>query len=156
MSRNPNAEYSLTLRDFDGEPTTTVFNVRAYNVLTFADDLSDFDDLRDAVLGVTLGTISAQRVSPYVTRAARTTPTDENAQRERKWAVIAQDNTTFDAVRYEIGTADLDGNMIPGSGEADLTATAMAELVTQLEAVAKSTNGNAITVLRIEHIGKNT
>jgi hypothetical protein len=156
MSRNPNAEYSLTLRDFDGEPTTTNFNVRAYNVVTFADDLGAFAELKATIEAITMGIVSSERVAPYVTRAAGTLPTDENAQRERKWSIIAQDNTTFDIVKYEIGTALLDGNMIPGSGEADLTATDIAAFVTKFEEVVFSNNGNNLTVLRIEHIGKNT
>lgn len=155
MARNPNATFSLTYQDFNGEKSAVTFNARTYNVLTFADDLTDFTDLQSALEGIILGTQTAERVTPFETKFASAPPSNVNAQRERKWLVTYQDVVDFTIYRMEIPTADLTGRLIAGSDDADLTDTNIAAFITQFEAVAKTINGNGTSVLSIKHVGRN-
>lgn len=156
MARNPQAQYSMTYRDYSNEPSSVTIYTRAYNVLTFADDLADYTDLRAAIGGIALGSLVSDQVSPYQTKYNNALPTDENAQRERKWVVRYQDDVDFSIYRVEIPCADVVGRLMPDSDKADLTETDMATFVAQFEETAYSQNGNAVTVLDITAVGRNT
>lgn len=155
MARNPNSTYSITMIDASGEKSTVQFNARPYNVLTYADDLSDFTAFRTAVEGVTRGAIVADASTPFASKFGATV-SDAQAARELKWLVRFQDDTTFGTGRLEIPTADLTAApLVAGTDLADLADTQMAALVTAIEGAVRSVDGNTVTVLDVTLVGRN-
>lgn len=155
MPINPRHLASLTLIDASNEPTTTEINVGPITALTIVAFLAQFGDFKDATVAITLGNLKADRWTGDATAYNAAIPTDENAQRERKFLVNYQDTTTFAPYRIEIGTADLEGRMIPGTDFVDLTNTEIAAWITAFETVANSPEGHAVNVLSIQAVGRN-
>lgn len=155
MPINPRHLASTTLLDSSNEPTTTEVNIGPITALTIAAFLSQFGTYKTALQAITLGNLKADRWTGDATAYNATIPTDVNAQRERKFLVNYQDTTTFAPYRLEIGTADLEGRMIPGTDLVDLTNTEIAAWITAFEAMAQSPEGHAVNVLSIEAVGRN-
>lgn len=147
--------YSFTVQDASNEKSGVTINTRPYNVLTYADDLSDFGDLRTAAGGIMRGVIVADQSSPFVSKFSATV-TDEQAQRELKWLVRHQDTVTFKIGRTEIPTADLSAvTMLDGTDKADPADTEMAAFITAYEACVRSVDGNTVNVLDVTIVGRN-
>lgn len=160
---------SFTIMDYNREDSTTSFNNAAITAASIAGYLTQFGALRTAIEGIILGTVSDERAYVFNTRLSNTAPTDENAQVERAWDVLYEDNQPFfDApvnaipnagyqkvFHMTIGTADLEGRLLPGSDFADLTETSIAAFVTAFEAIARSPYGGTVNVLQIKAVGRN-
>jgi len=155
MPINPKHTASLTYIDASNEDTTTEVNVGPITALTIVAFLAQFGDFRNATNANTLGNLGADRWTGDATKYNATIPTDENAQRERKFLVNYQDTTTFAPYRVEIGTADLEGRMIAGTDFVDLTNTEIATWITAFETLCKSPEGNNVNVLSIQAVGRN-
>jgi hypothetical protein len=113
--------------------------------------------LEAAIADITLGELHKEVRAYSVDIVSNDAPTDENAQRERKWLVTYRANTSEKLFRMEIPTAKIAGNLLPASDEADLTATDMAAFVSAFEAFQRSPdNGTeAVTVVSIRNVGRN-
>jgi hypothetical protein len=160
---------SFTIIDYNREDSTTSFNNAAITAVSLPGYLTQFGALRTAIDGIILGTITDERAYVFNTRLSNTAPTDENAQVERAWDVFYEDTTQFfdpgvnaipnagyqKVFHMTIGTADLEGRLLPESDFADLTDTGIAAFVTAFEAIARSPYGGAVNVLNIKAVGRN-
>lgn len=157
----------ITLMDYDRELTTFQFRTGNIDPLTLDGTLTEIDALVTATDNITLGTIVEHSLRVYTQRVGNTPPSDQNAQRERKWLVYYEDSTEFLDVAEtienqgykkifttEIGTADL-SKLAANSDTVLLTQTQIAAWKTAFEAIAKSPYGGAITVLKIQAVGRN-
>jgi hypothetical protein len=81
-----------------------------------------------------------------------------DAQRERKFLVIYEDDVTLALYRMEIPCADyaLTGLFAGSTDEVILTQTEVAAMIAAFETLAKSPEGNAVTVVSIRGVGRNT
>ena len=153
------ATITLTLKDYSNEQTRT--ELRLADVTDTAGEATIIAGrlaaLKTAIEGVTKGTYVQARFANDPVKYSNVAPNDSDAQRERKIVVFYQDNTTFDVYRSEIGTADVAALTIPaGSDEVTLAdGGVMAALVTELETNYVTKNGNALTVLRAQLVGRN-
>lgn len=160
----------LSFLDHSGESSAASFITGDITAVSLPGFLTQWGDLRTAIEGITLGTIQEEAAYVFKTRLSNTKPTDQNAQRERKWLVTYEDNLPFfdDPVNaipnagyrkvfnIEIPTAD--ASLLPANLETeqvDITGTEMAAFVTAFEAIARSPYGGTVNVLKIELVGRN-
>jgi hypothetical protein len=160
---------SFTLIDHNNEQTTTSFYTGNITAVSLPGTLTAFGALRTAIEGITLGVVSKESLKVFDTPLGNTPPTDQNAQRERKWLVVYEDNLPFfDApvnaipnegyrkkFTFEIGTADIATRLIPNTDRADLTNLGVAAFVSAFESIARSPYGGTVNVLEIRAVGRN-
>lgn len=133
--------------------------------------LTEVGTLRTAIDGITLGTVSDERLTVFDTNLSNTPPASPLAQIEVSWLVQYEDATAFfddpvNAIPNEgfgrlftltIPTADIGaaGRLLPNSDEADLTEAGMAAFVTAFETTARSPYGGEVNVVSIRFVGRN-
>lgn len=125
--------------------------INAGNIAAVVAGVSGIQTAANAIsLGTFDGlTINLSEVAPSAI------PTDQYAQREAKWKVYYTDNVdSLGDGSFEMGMPDLT-YLAAGAGNADLTDVDVAAFVTALEGTAVSRLGNAITVTKIVHVGRN-
>jgi len=147
-----------TYLDNSGEKS----NVRLYNGpitnLTIAGYVTAWGAVEAALANITLGTLHQRIVNASQTVIAQALPADTDAQRERKWVVTYQGDTSMKLFRFEIPTADLSGtHLLPNQDVADLEDADIAAFVTAFEDIARSpdSENETVTVLSIRHAGRN-
>lgn len=159
----------FTLKDYDKESSSWVFHTGAVTAVSLPGLLTQFGALRTALDAITLGTITDESMQVFNTRLANAPPTDENAQRERKWLLKYEDNLPFfdnpiNAIPNEgfgrvfvseIPTALFVGLLLPNTDIADLADAAIAAFVTAFEAIARSPYGGTVNVLELQAVGRN-
>jgi len=126
-------------------PDMTAGNIAATNTA--------IDTLKAAMLAVTLGNVVRDARYAQVTDNAAVIPSDEAARRQNKWAVSAVDNVLSGEVSFTIPTADLQF-CATGSNAMDTATQEYIDLKAAIEAVVQSKYGNAITVTKIEFVGR--
>lgn len=161
----------LSLRDFDGEISTTSFNTGAITAISLPGLLGQWDDLRIATEAITSGLVAEEGLYVFRTRLTNVNPTSQLAQREQKWLVTYEDTTEFfDApvnaipnagyrkiFNLEIGTADLSAvTLLNDTDIVDLATAPVPAWVSAFEAIARSPYGGAVNVVRINHVGRNS
>lgn len=163
---------SFTLMDYDRETSTMNFATGPITVATLPAALTQFGALRTAIQGITVGTVAAESLYVNRTKLSNTPPADPHAQRERKWLVTYEDATEyFDAptnsipnagfgkvFNVEIPTADfgIADILLPNSGDANLTLLPMSQFITAFENLVHSPYNGAVSVIRIQAIGRST
>ena len=145
---------SLKAQDYTDEATRFGFNIVQLTAANFDAQIALVATLQAAVDNVVLGLFDGKTVSALDV-AVGPKATDENAQRESKWRVSFTDPTNpIGNGSFEIGMPDL-SLLVPGEGNMNVSAGAGAALVTAIEATVISRLGNAITVDKIVHVGRN-
>lgn len=154
------AKLSFTFEDYDGERSTIRLNGSQYNVMTFPATLTSNNNLKEALIKLSLGAFRGTVYSPFSTITDNPRPTDLNAQRERKWVVRYRDN-----VNMKIGTAEIpcarlydDTNqpyLLAGTNVADMSHPDFVELKAAFEGAVRSVDDHAVTVLDVTLVGRN-
>lgn len=157
MPINPQHGGSLTFLDYSEEKSTMNFHFGPVTAVSIAGFLTDFGAFRTAVEAISAGALTADAWYGDRTKYSAVPPTDVNAQRERKFLVIYEDDTTLAPYRMEIPCADfsLTDVILPGTDKVDLTQTEIAAFVTAFETLCKSPEGNDVTVLQMRAVGRN-
>jgi len=143
--------------DYSLENSNTRLVVEQLTSANVTADLALIDTLLAAMQAITLGQLKTSSVVFRKQEEDTATPTDPNAQRERKWLVVYHDTTTGKKYRAEIPTADLTGtNLQTNSDMANLADTQIAAFVTAFEAIVKDpdTGLNDVAIDYIQHVGK--
>lgn len=145
------ANYSFLDHDNEGSGVgVNIVDLTAANINTV---LAGVEALRIALENVTIGTLRQISVVGQSDIFAGGIPADGNAQRETKWLVSGVDSEGF-STTLEIPTAQL--SLLPaGSGVLDISTGAGLALKSALEAIWVSRQGNAVTVNRVIHVGRN-
>lgn len=144
---------TVTYLDASNEFSNFGVNTPDLNAGNFNAVSAKMDALVTAVDGVTLGTKTRDARLAVTANFPAVLPNDQNAQRETKWLVRATDNVNGRAVTFEIPCADL-SLLTPGTGNMNLASPAGAALVTAVEDLVLSIDGNPITVIAIKHVGR--
>lgn len=151
------ASSSFTFLDFSGEKSTFTVNNDVITAATLPGFLTQFGALRDAADAITLGTLHKEMWVGDNTVLSNIRPTNPFAQRELKWLVRYQGNTSQKVFTAEVPTADPTGRLLPNSDQADLTNVQMAAFVTAFQDLVSSPDDPAenVTVLSIQLVGRN-
>jgi len=155
----PKSAFSRTYIDFSKEKATVEMRVRDMTAATIAALLTELATLGSALDALSIGnltrSIAAQDSTPFI----ETPPTDENAQRERKWRVSYQDTVNLKVGKVEIPAAKVnngtDSLLLPNSDIADLSVTEWTDFIDAFETTARSVDGNAVTVMTAQLVGRN-
>lgn len=161
--------YTLTVMDYDGEKSPLKVHTGAVTATSIAGLLTQIGNFRNAVDGLSIGTMQKEQLAAFSTILSQDLPTSEFAQRETKWVVKYHDNQEFfDApvnaipnagylkiFDFEIGAADL-SLLADNQDFLPLDGTEAAALVTAFEAMARSPYGGTVTVDSIQQVGRNT
>lgn len=150
------AKATFTFMDYSEEKSTVSLEGDVLAQATFDIQNTQWNDLRNAILGVTLGTAVKSDVGNTL-KFANIPPVDPAAQRENKWLVTYEDDgNPGRMLQAELPMADLDAGLILGNTDlADLSAAAWVTFVTAFEAVVKAPfTGNDVTVRRVQFVGR--
>lgn len=161
---------SFSFIDYDREPSSMTFWTGVITAGNLPGVLTQFGNLRTAIDGISLCTISRESLKVFETNLSRTKPTNKLAQREEKWLVVYADNTAyFDAPTNSIpneGFGKIFSVEIPGADLSQLvtdsnllnvgTGTPGETFVNAFQTLAKSPHGGTPLVLEIRHVGRNT
>ena len=141
----------MRIFDYSSEYGATGFNTA--DGITVA----DANALANAAAGLSIGTLTTVDIitTANAQTNAATVPTSAFAQRELKYLVRYQDNVNGRVFNHSIACADA-AQLGAGSDYLDISAGAAATFVTAFEAQAISPYGNAVTVLSIQLVGRNT
>lgn len=149
---------SFTVKDFSREKS----NFRVFNgpitALTIAGFLDEIDDLRTATDAMINGVIQKEMWVGDDTILSNADPTDETAERERKYLVTYEGDTSHKLFQVAIPTADPPaGSRVVGTDQLDLTNATVAAWVNAFEAIARTPDSDAetVTVLSIRIVGRN-
>lgn len=146
--------YTQTYLDYSKEKANLRLRVEEITAANIAAQLTEIQALGAAIADLSLGTLHKSATLQNDSVISNTPPSDVNAQRERKWLVTYRDDVTEQLYQFEIPAANLTGNLLPNSDEADLTSTDWAAFITAFEAVVLSPDGNAVTVESARHVGR--
>lgn len=148
---------TFSLRDYDKEIGTVTVHNGPITALTIAGFLTAFGALRTAIDGITGGVVAKEQWVGDVTTLSNDIPTDESVQRESKWLVTYEGNTSHKVFQNEVPTADPTGRLLTNTNIADLADTDIAAFVTAFEALVKSPDDDTegVTVLEIKYVSRN-
>lgn len=147
-------ETSILDNSFEDRPSRTRVRVIELTSGNFATWVSDMADLGSAIDGIINGVRSTEKRIADEIFLSRTRPSSTEAQREKKWLVVYEDDTTHKLYRNEIACADL---TLLTSGSDKITAFPtgpLADFKTAWEAYVLSPDGNTVTLSYLEYVGK--
>jgi len=147
-----NTQATIQIEDFSREKSTTSINVQNINTggVNYASVEQDVDELKDAILTVTLGEVRHVEITKRFPESVATV-TETSAQREEKWLVTMKDTLSHldggagqnpnpgygQLFSFEIACPDTQ-YLIDGQDYMDLEAATPAAFVASLEANARS------------------
>lgn len=148
-------KYSVSLRDRGREISTVSFNLGTF--ATEADRNTATDAIRTAVDGLSMGVLARATYSEPV-KFSNAAPTAADAQRERKLLVTYSDDVTLDLYNVEIPILDTSVLTYVSANSDEVTLAdggAVQALVNAIEDNVVSKAGNAVSVFRAVHVGRN-
>jgi hypothetical protein len=145
---------TLSYQDYNGEGSSVTVRTIDLTAANFDATITALNGLRDAVEGVTLASLTKQSIQAIETETGTGLPASQYAQRESKWLVkFQQDDGQFGS--FEIPAADL--TLLNGHTELmDVSGGAGQALVTSIQGNVYGRDGELVTVLEIQHVGRAT
>lgn len=147
------------IRDYSNETSTVKFYNGAITGASIAGYLTDFGNLRTAVQGITAGIVASESWVGDNTVLSQAAPATPVAQRENKWLVTYEGDTSKKLYQMTVPAADITNAalFLPNSDDADLAAPAMAAFVTAFETIARTPDSDTetVTVKSIRYVGRN-
>jgi len=147
---------NFQITDYSNEKSNFGVNSTVLTAGNFAAQQTLAAALATAVESLTIGELTKQvALVPVIDTPA--IPTDPYAQRELKWLVRYQGDSSGKMFSIEIAAPDITGNVVPNTDVADITSTDWAAFVTAFEAYAKSPDDVAetVTVIDARVVGRN-
>lgn len=142
---------SLSFLDKQGKTGTVGFYVDAFTVGNIVALGALIDSAVEAIEDVSLLNKSKDERLASVTKFSVALPTDDYAVKGLRWLVRGVD-TNGNAVTMQVPGADL--SLSANGKDLDLTASEGLALKTALEAVWKSNDGEAVTVVEVVYLDK--
>lgn len=147
----------MTLNDYSAEKTSISVSSQALTAANFDAQVTAWTALRTAIQALTLGITHKQSLNTEVMLSSAL-PTDPTAQREIKWLVSYQGDTSGKLFQVELGTADLTGgHLVANTDLADLTDSDWTAFITAFEAFVRSPDSltETVTVVGARFVGRN-
>lgn len=149
------AKYGLTYMDYDEELSTTKWNMAQLTPVTVLTIGATVAALRAVIAGISGATLKSERFEQFDNEMSNVPPSNQFYQRETKWLVKYQDNVTLKLFRTEIPCANL--TLLGAHQEfLDITTALSPGLLfkTEFEADVVSEDGNPITVISVQAVGR--
>ena len=150
-TRNP-----IQITDYSDEKSNFAVTSVTVNAGNLASEQTLAADLVAAIVDLTIGAVTKQEQC-LVILDTPAIPTSPYAQRELKWLVSYQGDTSGKKFTLEIAAPDITDNVVPNSDIADLSSTDWAAFVTAFEAYVRSPDNGTetVTVLGARVVGRN-
>lgn len=157
---NPDSVIKWDFLDYTGRISTVTLHTNDNaGALNMTDNLIDITSLRNAFDEISLGVITRQEWSPYVTAYNETVINNANVQNERQWRIVYRDNVTLNEQELSIPCArvsdQISDPIVDSNGFAILTMPQWSGFKTAFEAVARSRDKNNVTLLYAYITGAN-
>lgn len=154
------SKYRIVYNDYskgkDGKPEQGAMEIRILdlNAGNLAASITALGDLLTATQAISLGLLAHETITLSDTYSNAGFATDKAAQREQKWLVSMEDNTSHNVYSFTIPCADT--SLLANNNETlDLSAGAGQTFKQKLEAVYRTKEGNAGTVISVKYVGRN-
>jgi len=147
---------NFQITDYSNEKSNFSVNATVLTAGNFAAQQTLAAALAGAIEDLTIGEFTKQTaLVPVLDTPA--IPTSPYAQREMKWLVRYQGDTSGKMFSIEIAAPDITDNVAPNTDIADLGSTDWTAFVTAFEAYAKSPDDPAetVTVIDARIVGRN-
>jgi hypothetical protein len=153
MAASPSS-YSLSVRDYDKELARTRVAVVPLDATNYTAWNTLLDNLQTGIAGIIIGEPASEVRTASQNTLSAALPTDQFAQRETKWIVRSEDNTTHEIFRNEIPCANL--SLLSGNDEfiTVFPAGPLQDFQTFWEAAVMSPDGNDVTLISLQAAGK--
>jgi len=147
---------TFQITDYSNEKSTFQVNSIVLNAGNFAAQSTLAATLVGATEDLSIGELTKQTLNQIVLDAPAV-PTNVYAQRELKWLVTYQGDTSGKLFSIEIACPDITDNIVPATDLADLASTDWAAWVTAFEDFARSPDDLAetVTVVSARLVGRN-
>lgn len=147
---------TMTFNDYSNEKSSFQVNGVALTAANFDAQATAATALSVAAGALSIGVL-VKRTYAQVALDDMDTPTNPYAQRELKWLVSYQNDTTGKIYSLEIPCANVTDNLVPNTDLADLASTQWAAFVTAFEAYAVAPDNitQTVTVLSARLVGRN-
>lgn len=156
----------FTYRDYSNETSSAKFYNGAITAASLPGYLTNFGNLKTAINGLTLGTLAAEQWVGDNTRLSNDKPAEPWAQRENKWLVTYEGNTSEKLFQMSLPCANLaaEDEQVPPQpvlaqdGEtANMNCTLVQDFITAFEAIARTPDDDTetVTVKSIRYVGRN-
>jgi len=144
----------ISFIDYSNEKSRSKFNVILLTAANYVAWSAALTALYTAIQGITIGTLNSDRRIATQIDFSPVPPADVQAQREKKWLVRYSDNVTGNIYRNEIPTADL--TLLSNNSDviSAFPAGVLGDFKTAFEAAVVSPDGNAVTLISLEYVGK--
>jgi hypothetical protein len=146
-------KWNYQIIDHDSEGSSVGVNIVDLDAGNIVAQTTLIDALRDAIDAVIVGTPRQEQLIAVTSDIPGVAPASGWAQRETKWLVSGVDTQGLTST-LEIPTADLTA-LAGGTKNLDISAGVGLALATALNNVWISRAGNAVTVSKIVHVGRN-
>ncbi|HEY6020599.1 MAG TPA: hypothetical protein VIY48_12130 [Candidatus Paceibacterota bacterium] len=156
MASKYQVRYNDSTAGKNGKPESAGTSIRIITMTAgnAAATVTALGTLLTAIQAVSLGLLANETIVWSDTYSNAGFATDKHAQRENKWLVTMEDNTTHRTESFTIPCADLD--LLPDNHSElmDLTAGAGLALKQAVEAVYRSVEDNACTIVSVKFVGR--
>jgi len=151
------ARTTIQFTDYSNEKSTVTVNGEELSAANFDAQATEASALSVAIGVLSIGSLT-QRAVTNVILDSPDIPTNPFAQRELKWLVSYQGDTSGKKYSMEIPCAALTGNVVAGSDLADLTSTPWVNFIAAFEAYARAPDNLTETVSFISArvVGRNS
>jgi len=151
---------NIKYNDYDPEPSFVKLTVPAITAANFDDHVLKASAVYDAIAGVN-GICIGKRITStlgndYEILGAKVAADSPLAQRENKWKVNWESAGGANGSYFTLPCADLTLLDPDNRGYADMGNADVAAFVSAVEAFVVDESGNAITVIDIQFVGRNT
>jgi len=148
---------SMTFRDYNNETSVHSMDIpdlTAANFDSFVDTGGLIADYYDAVNAITLGNIGSERISARDILISQVPAGSTWAQVELKWLAFYTDDVTSKVYRREIPTPDLT-LLVAGTDLLNIASGAGLTWKNAAEALWVSPDGNPVTIIKAQVVGRN-
>lgn len=148
---------TMQFTDYSDEKSTVTVNGVALTAANFDAQATESAALAVAIGALSIGSLT-QRTYAQVVLDDPDIPTNPFAQRELKWLISYQGDTSGKKYSMEIPCANLTGTLVPGSDLADLTDTLWTNFITAFEAYARAPDNitENVSVISARVVGRNS
>jgi len=136
---------TFQITDYSNEKSSFACNSVALTAGNIVAQSADAAALAGAVEALSIGELTKQTLNQIVFDTPAI-PSSPYAQRELKWLVRYQGDSSGKMYSMEIAAPDITDNVVPNSDVADLTSTDWAAFVSAFEAFARAPDDLAETV----------
>lgn len=145
---------NFTVTDYTRESSNFAVNGISISSANYDAQITAAIALSAAIEGLIIGQLAKREVVASIAFPQTSTPTDPFAQREMKWLVVYQDDTTSKLQSLEIACPDL-ALLTPNTDLLNLASTEGAAFVTAFESFVRSSDGNTVSVVSARLVGRN-